>query len=115
MIILSILGIAVIIGVIQGIIEIIRNPSILQYNGMEKPAGINVLDDEKRVLEDKLELVAAQIDTLHELEKSINNQLDGYHNEKQRTALLNKKIITIGKIEKLQDKQTKILNELDEL
>ncbi len=110
MIILCILAIAVIIGVIQGVIECILNPAILTNNN----ANINVLDDEKRDLENKLQLIAIQIDTLHELIKSIDNQLDSYHNEKQRTTLLNKKVITIGKIERLQDKQNKIINLLDD-
>ena len=114
MIILLILATAVVVGIVQGIIEIIRNPVIIRYNDIENPDNINVLDKQKNELENKLELIAAQIDTLHELIKSIDLQLDGYHNEKQRTTLLNKKVITISKLEQLQDKQNKIINLLDD-
>ena len=115
MIILFILFCAVIVGIIQGIIEIIRNPAIIRYNGIENPDNINLLDQQKNELENKLELIAAQIDTLHELNNSINKQLDGCRNEKQRTTLLNKKAITINKLEQLQDKHNKIINQLDDL
>ena len=108
MIILCILAIAVIIGIIQGIVECIRNPGILQNNTITEP------DTQTIELTNKLELVEVQIDTLHELIKSIDYQLDFTTNEKQRTTLLNKKAITIGKIERLQDKQNKIINLLDD-
>jgi hypothetical protein len=115
MIILSILSIAVLVGIVQGIRECIRNPIIFSSNELESSDHIKLLDERKNELENKLELIESQIDILHELNQSINKQLDGYINEKQRTQLLNKKAVTVGKLEMLQDKQNKIINELDEL
>ena len=108
MIIVCILIIGVVIGIISGIVECIRNPAILRTNNTTEPEPNNDLIN-------KLELVEVQIDTLHELVKSIDAQLDYTTNEKQRIALLNKKAITIGKIERLQDKQNKILDIMDGL
>lgn len=108
MIILIILFIAILVGIVQGIIECIKNPIV--FNSDPLP------DNEyKTELENKLELIEIQIDTLHELNKSIDKQLDSYINEKQRTTLLNKKAITINKLEQLQDKHNKIINQLDDL
>ena len=109
MIILCILIIGVIIGIISGIIECIRNPAILRTTNATEP------NEQNNDLINKLELVEVQIDTLHELVKSIDNQLDYTTNEKQRITLLNKKAVTIGKIERLQDKQNKIIDLLDGL
>lgn len=109
MIILIILFGGVVVGVITGVIECIKNPYIFtQTNHNEQTT-------QETELNNKLELVEIQIDTLHELIKGIDSQLDYTINEKQRISLLNKKAVTIGKLERLQDKQNKIINELDSL
>lgn len=115
MIILLIITLGGIIGIIRGIAECIRNPVIFDNNPTLNNEQENTLEHEKMQLENKIQLISTQIDTLHELEKTINYQLDITRNEKERLQLLNKKAITIAKIERLQDKFNKIINELDSL
>jgi hypothetical protein len=115
MIILLIIITGVIIGIIRGIAECIRNPVIFDNNTTLNHEQENTLEYEKMQLENKIQLISAQIDTLHELNKTIDSQLDYTRNEKERLQLLNKKAITIGKIERLQDKFQKLINELDSL
>lgn len=85
-----------------------KNKNNVVYDPPDNSSKINDLKN-------KLELVELQIDSLDNLLLLINEQLDYTLNDNKKSLLLAKKVSTIAKLEKLNDKQTKIINTLKDL
>lgn len=76
-----------------------RNKS--HINDLKNQDNINVSDS-------NFDLLEIELDTLHELDNSIDKLLKQCDNEKQRIQLLNKKAATINKIKRLEKEMEKI-------
>lgn len=76
-----------------------RNKS--RINDIKDDNNINVSDS-------NIDLLEIEIDTLHELDKSIDKMLAQCYMEKEKIQLLNKKAATINKIKRLEKEIEKI-------
>lgn len=76
-----------------------RNKS--RINDIKDDNNINVSDS-------NFDLLEIEIDTLHELDKSIDKMLSDCYLEKEKIQLLNKKAATINKIKRLEKEIEKI-------
>lgn len=74
-----------------------KNP----INDLNQENNINVSDS-------NFDLLEIEIDTLHELDKSIDKMLSDCYLEKEKIQLLNKKAATINKIKRLEKELEKI-------
>lgn len=72
-----------------------------RINDIKDDNNINVSDI-------NLELLEIELDTLHELDKSIDKMLSDCYLEKEKIQLLNKKAATINKIKRLEKEIEKI-------
>ena len=77
-----------------------RNKS--HINDLENLNNIKVSDS-------NFELLSIEIDTLHEMDRSIDKMLSICINDKERIQLLNKKANTINKIKRLEMELEKLL------
>lgn len=76
-----------------------RNKS--HIDTIENQDNINISDS-------NFELLEIELDTLHQLDKSIDKMLSDTSSEKERIQLLNKKAATLNKIKRLEKELEKI-------
>lgn len=84
---------------------------VLAINQQHKKSHINIQEtsDNINTPNNNFELLGIEIDTLHQLDKSIDKMLADCTSEKERIQLLNKKATTINKIKRLEKELEKLL------
>lgn len=80
-----------------------------QHKRNKSHINIQNEDDNINPSDNNFELLGIEIDTLHQLDKSIDKMLSECINDKERIQLLNKKATTINKIKRLEKELEKLL------
>jgi hypothetical protein len=80
-----------------------------QHKRNKSHINIQETSDNINTPDNNFELLGIEIDTLHQLDKSIDKMLSECINDKERIQLLNKKATTINKIKRLEKELEKLL------